>query len=155
MPSKGLRKEMGDRHEEFLVEVLGGRQTKGSGNQWHNPMDGRHSRRTEQYAFAWDGKSTTTGTVSVTEAMWRKAQEQAVGERPMLALRWYPTERPTVANRDGIDLCAIDAMDMSALLTDARALHDVLSDLRDLLALDVIDNSKFKTEVRKIVEAHS
>jgi hypothetical protein len=128
-----MRKEMGDRHEEYLIEVLGGKQSKGSGNQWHSPMDGRHNRYTERYAFAWDGKSTTTGTVSVTESMWEKAQEQAGGERPMLALRWYPTERPTVQNVGGLDLACLDLLDLSALLADARGLGMLLADLEDLL----------------------
>lgn len=120
MPSKGMRKEMGDRHEEHLVNVLGGTQSKGSGNQWHNPMDGRHDRREQEFAFAWDGKSTTTGTISVTQPMWDKAVEQAVGERPMLALRWYPTERPSVQNRDGLDLVCITLDDFEALLEAAN-----------------------------------
>lgn len=133
MPSKGLRKEMGDRHEQHLVDTLGGRQSKGSGNQWHNPMDGRHSRYTEEFAFAWDGKSTTTGTVSIPLTMWEKAVEQANGERAMLALRWYPTERPTVTNSDGTDLVCISLYDMTDLLEAARGHRAVLSDLEALL----------------------
>lgn len=132
MPSKGMRKEMGDRHEEFLAEVLGGKRSKGSGNQWHSQMDGRHNRYIERYAFAWDGKSTTTGTISVTVSMWEKAVEQAGGERPMLAFRWYPTERPTVQNPDGLDLACLSVLDLSALLADARGLGDLLAALEAL-----------------------
>lgn len=133
MPSKGFRKECGDRHEEHLIDVLGGKQSKGSGNQWHSPMDGRHNRRVEEFAFAWDGKSTTTGTISVTLAMWEKAQEQANGERPMLALRWYPTERPTVANTEGVDLACVSLLDLSELLDAARGRSALLAALADLL----------------------
>lgn len=132
MGSKGMRKEMGDAHEERLVEVLGGKQSRGSGNQWHSPMDGRHSRYTEEFAYAWDGKSTTTGTISVTIPMWEKAVEQAGGERPMLAFRWYPTERPTVSNRDGLDLACISLLDLSELLDAARGRTALLVDLEAL-----------------------
>lgn len=134
MPSKGMRKEMGDRHEEHLVDMLGGKQSRGSGNQWHSPMDGRQDRREQEFAFAWDGKSTTTGTISVTQAMWDKAVEQASGERPMLAFRWYPTTRPTVSNRDGLDLACISLDDMTALLEAARGRGALLADLAALSA---------------------
>jgi hypothetical protein len=151
-----MRKEMGDRHEEYLIEVLGGKQSKGSGNQWHSPMDGRHNRYAERYAFAWDGKSTTTATVGVTLPMWEKAQEQAGGERPMLALRFYPTERPTVQNVGGTDLAVLDLLDLSALLVDARGLGEVLD------ALDVIqhhldgENTDFdvRASLKQIIERY-
>lgn len=148
MPSKG-NKEYGDRHEEYLIEVLGGKQSKGSGNQWHNPMDGRHSRYEDRWAFAWDGKSTTTATISVTLPMWEKAVEQASGERPLLAFRWYPTTRPTVQNVGGTDLACMDLLDLSALLVDARGLHEVLADLRDLLGQD--DGPVLKAGIQKIL----
>ncbi len=124
MPSKGMAKEMGDRHEEFLVDMFGGKQSKGSGNQWHSPMDGRHDRREQEFAFAWDGKSTTTGTISVTQAMWSKAVEQAGGERPMLALRWYPTNRPQVQNRDGLDLVVLRVDDLVELIEAAHKVKE-------------------------------
>lgn len=153
MPSKGLNKEMGDRHEEYLIEVLGGKQSKGSGNQWHSPMDGRHNRYEEGYAFAWDGKSTTTATISVTLPMWEKAVEQAGGEHPMLALRWYPTTRPTVQNVGGTDLACLDLLDLSALLADARRLGVVLSDLTGLLDQD--DAGVLLEGIRRILKEHS
>src|SRR5687768_7630444 len=88
-----LNKKMGDKHEEFLVERLGGRGTRGSGNQANNPMDGRHDRYKEAVAFAWDGKSTRGKSISITRDMVAKAEEQAHGERPMLALRFYDDDR--------------------------------------------------------------
>lgn len=88
-----LAKRMGDLHEAHLAEVFGGRQARSSGNQPHDQMDGRHNRYDEIVAFAWDGKSTRTGTISVTAAMLQKAAEQAHGERPMLSLRWYGDDR--------------------------------------------------------------
>lgn len=154
MPSKGMRKEMGDRHEEHLIDVLGGKQSKGSGNQWHAPMDGRHNRYTDRWAFAWDGKSTTTGTISVTQSMWDKAVEQAGGERPMLAFRWYPTERPTVQNPDGLDLACLDLLDLSALLADARGLGYLLDDLGRLLDQEDVPGPS-RDQIRALIEKHS
>ena len=113
---RGTTRDMSDRHEDFLVDLLGGRKTRGSGNQFANPMDGRHNRYEDTMAFAWDGKSTLGNSIGVTRTMWEKAQEQALGERPMIALRWYLNERLT----DAIDLIAIDANDFAELLDLAR-----------------------------------
>lgn len=109
-------RKMSDAHEEHLVEVLGGRKTKGSGNQWHNPMDGRHSSRTVNYAFAWDGKSTLGKSIGVTREMWGKAEDQAGGERAALPLRFYDDERLRV----GLDLVVISLDDFAELLDAAR-----------------------------------
>lgn len=111
-----LNKRMGDTHEEFLVGLYGGRQTRGSGNQWHNPMDGRQSSRQVAYAFAWDGKSTLSKSVGVSLSMWDKAREQAHGERPMIALRWYSNERLEVIR----DLVVVDAHDFAEILEAAN-----------------------------------
>jgi len=111
-----LNKRMGDRHEEFLTDLLGGRQSRGSGNQWHNPMDGRTSRMTTRYAFAWDGKSTQAKSISVSREMWDKAVEQAGGEHPMIALRFYDTERLDV----GLDLGLVNIHDLAALIEKAN-----------------------------------
>lgn len=107
-----VNKDMGDRHEEFLADIFGGTMSRGSGNQWHNQMDGRTSRKQEEFAFAWDGKSTLALSLSVTRAMWRKAVEQAGGERPMLGLRFYENSRLDV----GYDLVVISAHDMAEML---------------------------------------
>lgn len=111
-----LNKKMGDAHEEFLVDLLDGRQSQGSGNQWTNPMDGRTNRMTEGYAFAWDGKSTLGQSIGVSLKMWEKAREQAGGERPMLGLRFYATERLQVTR----DLVVVDAHDMAEVLEAAN-----------------------------------
>ena len=107
---------MGDAHEAFLASLLDGSRSRGSGNQWANPMDGRHNRMTERFAFAWDGKSTLSDTISVTSKMWSKAVEQAGGERPMLGLRWYANERLDVVR----DLLVVNAYDFSEMLTELR-----------------------------------
>lgn len=105
-------KDMGDAHEAFLQEVLGGRRTRGSGNQWNNQMDGRHNRMTDPFAFAWDGKSTMGLSIGVTRPMWRKAVDQAGGERPMLGLRFYANSRLDV----DLDLVVVNVYDMSEML---------------------------------------
>lgn len=121
-----LNNRMGSAHESFLVSLLGGRQTRGSGNQWQNQMDGRHNRLLQTFAFAWDGKSTLGKSVGVSRAMWAKAVEQAHGERPMLALRWYDNERLDV----GLDLITMSAHDAAELIEKANrvvALEECLS----------------------------
>lgn len=107
-----LTHKMADKHESDLQEALGGRRTRGSGNQAANPMDGRHDRQRDLMAFAWDGKSTVGLGINVTRAMWEKAVEQAGGERPMLALRFYETERLDVKH----DLVAMSLDDFKELL---------------------------------------
>lgn len=107
-----LNKDMGDRHEEFLQEILGGRKTRGSGNQWTNPMDGRHNRMVDRFAFAWDGKSTLANSIGVSRDMWAKAVDQAGGERPMLGLRFYDNQRLDV----GLDLLVVSPFDLSEML---------------------------------------
>lgn len=107
-----LSGKMGKAHEEFLADLFGGRRTRASGAVWKDQMDGRHSRMDVPFAFAWDGKSTRGKSIGVTREMWAKAVEQAGGERPMLALRWYTTDRLDV----GEDLVVLNAHDFAELL---------------------------------------
>lgn len=106
---------MSDAHEEFLAELLGGRRARGSGNQFNDQMDGRN-RADVPFALAWDGKSTLGNSVGVSASMWDKAKEQAGGEIPMLALRWYGDTRLTPTR----DLVVLDAHDFAAILETAR-----------------------------------
>lgn len=109
-----LNNKMGQAHELFLVKMLGGRKTKASGSQWTDQMDGRHDRMRDRFAFAWDGKSTLGKSIGVSRAMWEKAREQALGERPMLALRWYDNERLDV----GEDLVVLTLNDFAEMLEE-------------------------------------
>ncbi len=113
---RGTTRDMSDAHEIHLVQVLGGRRTRGSGNQPANPMDGRLNRYTDDLAFAWDGKSTLGKSLSIDLKMVEKAREQALGERPAIALRWYATERLEVAE----DWMAVTLDDFAELLELAR-----------------------------------
>lgn len=107
-----LRHRMGEAHERYLADMLGGRQTRGSGNQFNNPMDGRQNRYEDRCAFAFDGKSTLGKSIGVSLDMWNKAVDQAHGERPMLGLRFYSTERLSV----GLDLIVVTADDFVEVL---------------------------------------
>lgn len=91
-------KKLADQHEVDVAELLGGRKTKSSGNQWNDPADGRTDRRDVEFAFAWDCKAAMpeTKSVSVTREMLNKIIEQAGGERPAIPLRFYDTWRGEV-----------------------------------------------------------
>ena len=121
-----LNHKMAEKHEADLAESLGGRRTRGSGNQFNNPMDGRHDRYAMPVAFAWDGKSTRSASIGVSRAMGEKAVEQAHGERPMLALRFYTTDRLDY----DIDLVAVDRLDMSEMLTLIADQARIIEELR-------------------------
>ncbi|MFD7835556.1 hypothetical protein [Streptomyces sp. NPDC059761] len=107
-----LNKDMGDQHEKHLAQTLGMRQTRGSGNQWRDPIDARHNRLDTEWAFAVDGKSTLAKSASITRAMWEKAVEQAGGERPMLGLRFY---NDASLSRVGVDLAVCDLDDFAEM----------------------------------------
>ena len=111
-----LRYRMGNLHEIFLADLLGGAKSKGSGNRWYQPMDGRTSRRSQEFAFAFDGKATLASSISVSKVMWNKACEQSLGERPMLGLRFYSNESLEVA----LDLAVVNAYDLSELIEKAN-----------------------------------
>lgn len=86
--SRTPKQKMADAHEKYLVDTLGGRLTRGSGNQWRDALDGKHSPE-DKYAFAWDAKSTRTGKFSVSLKLWEKIRDQAQGMRPLLPIRFY------------------------------------------------------------------
>ncbi len=111
---------MGEAHEEWLAELFGGRKTRASGNQWRDQMDGRTNRYLSNFAWAWDGKSTLSKSVSVSREMLKKAVEQAGAERPLIALRFYDDER--LRNHD--DWIVVRADDFMELVTFAQVFSD-------------------------------
>jgi hypothetical protein len=119
--SKPTTRDMSDKHEITLAELLGGRVTRGSGNQFRDQMDGRNSRH-QAHALAWDGKSTQASSTIVSRQMWTKAIEQAAGEKPMLALRFYG---PGYELTPQVDLAVLDLHDFVEILEDARAYRKV------------------------------
>lgn len=93
MSAKNLKNRMGDHHEAHLVETYGGRRTRGSGSQWRDQTDVRHHRYHEAVAFAFDGKSTRAASMSIKRSDLDKLVEQAHGERPCMAIRFYSDDR--------------------------------------------------------------
>lgn len=107
-----IRRRMSDKHEGFLANVLRGRRSRGSGNQWRDQMDGRMDRHDHTVAFAWDGKSTLGQSMSVTVPMWEKAVDQAGLERPLIPLRFYHDPRLNTFT----DLAVIKLADLLELI---------------------------------------
>lgn len=116
----GLRKpttrEMSDKHEGFVSDLLAFRQTRGSGNQFRDQTDGRHNPRDRHFAFAFDGKSTLGDSISISKSTWDKLVEQAHGLRPMLPLRYYSDYRLSVYR----DLAVVDLHDLYEVLEAAE-----------------------------------
>ncbi|MFE0490164.1 hypothetical protein [Streptomyces griseoaurantiacus] len=146
---KGLNKAMGDRHEAYVAEVLGQRQTRGSGNQWRDQMDSKHDRTSCVFAFANDGKSTLGKGVTITRAMWAKALEQAGGERPMLTLRWYADASLTKVD---IDLAACDLLDFAEMREDAERWHRAKELLQTLVEINPRCMPVLVARVRTLLE---
>lgn len=130
---KGLNKRMGDLHEAYVADVLGQRQTRGSGNQWRDQMDSKHDRTSCVFAFANDGKSTLGKSISISREMWAKAVQQAGGERPMLTLRWYADAS---LSKVDIDLAACDLLDFAEQREDAEKWHQAKPILQALVEQD-------------------
>lgn len=109
--------KMGSEHVEGLAAVIGGRVTRGSGNQWDDPIDARQDRHNEEFAFAAEGKSTLGQSISFSRDLIAKAREQAGGERPLIGLRFYRTEDLREVDEDW---AAILLADLAELLDAAR-----------------------------------
>lgn len=86
-------RQMSDKHEDDIAFWFGGRKTRGSGNQWRDPSDGRQNRRVRRFSFAWDGKSTRAKTITIKREDLDKLKEQAVFDRPMMPIRFYDDDR--------------------------------------------------------------
>lgn len=128
-------RDLSDRHEAHVAEVLGGRQTRGSGNQWRDQTDGKNAKGDETYVFAWDGKATLAASTTVRLSDWEKVVEQGHGHRPALPLRFYTDARLT----GHVDLVVIDLDDLAELREQAneaarfRAALERLGHLADAL----------------------
>lgn len=114
--SKSTR-DMSERHETYLADLLDGRMTRGSGSTWHDKADGKHRVGTRTYAFAWDGKSTLGKSIGVSVEMWEKIVEDADSAIPMIPLRFYGDTRLT---RVRLDLAVLELETLAELLEDAE-----------------------------------
>lgn len=110
-----LNKRMGDKHEDSVNALLDGYASRGSGNQWHNQLDGKMTR-VVHYPYGWDCKSTMGKSIGVSRKMWQKAVEQAGGVSPVIPLRFYDNERLDV----GLDLAVVNLHDLAQLLQIAN-----------------------------------
>lgn len=110
-------RQMSDAHEAFLAELIDGRCTPGSGNQFNNQLDVRNDARRQNWPFAIDGKSTFARSIGVSLAMWEKTEDQAHLEIPALALRWYHDQRL----RGTTDLIVITARHFGEMLEELRS----------------------------------
>ena len=110
-------RKMSSRHEEDLVDLLGGQRTRNSGAVWSDQADGHQTGMDQFWKFTWDGKSTLGKSVSVTRDMLAKLREQARGLEPMLPMRWYANDRLTEVSEDWI---AIEAETFAQVLEDAN-----------------------------------
>lgn len=128
-----LNKDMGDAHEAYVNDVLKMRGTRGSGNQWRDPMDGRHNRLDVRFPFANDSKSTLKKSISVTLAMWEKAKLQAGGERPMLTLRYYADAS---LSRVHADLAVVDLLDLAEMREAAEKWEEIKPILKKIIKAD-------------------
>lgn len=138
------RNEMARLHEEFLAELNGGRDSRGSGQTWQDQGDGRNNRITTEFAFAWDGKATRGKSITVDRAMIDKIREQAAGERPEIGLRWYDTDD---LRRVGEDWVAIPAADYGELLAAGRLAAEAENSL--------VEAGRLQAEARAVIAAHA
>ena len=125
MASASLRtRKMSSRHEDDLVDLLGGERTRNSGAVWSDQADGHQTGLNQYWRFTWDGKSTLGESIGVSRKMIAKMREQSRGLLPMIPLRWYANDRLTEVSEDWI---AVEADTFAAILQDAnayRALED-------------------------------
>lgn len=113
-----LNKRMSVVHEHAIAERLGMRVQPGSGNQWNKQGDVVGNRFKDRFAFTFDCKATRGASIGVSVPMWDKIEEQAGGNRPGLALRWYGDDRLSIVKRD---LIVISLDDFEELLEGAHA----------------------------------
>lgn len=104
-------------HEADVHALLGGHASRSSGNQWHDPADGRHDRYEREFAFAWDCKCVLPDTKSLTiaRADLTKITMQAHGARPMLPIRFWSSMK-TIEH----DWVALRLHDLAELLERAE-----------------------------------
>jgi hypothetical protein len=106
-----LAKDMSLKHERWLAETFGGYVTPGSGNQYANQGDVIRSRYHYDVGITFDGKATRSRSLTITLDMIDKLIEQAAGNYPVLALRWYGDDRLT-RHVDWVALPAILLQDL-------------------------------------------
>ncbi len=110
---------MADKHEEEIIDLIGGRNTRGSGNQWRDKLDGKHEL-SDHFGFAWDAKSTRKGSFSVSKKLWDKIRNEAEGQRPLLPIRFYEDSPRLKTELDLVVLTLDDFAELLEALRDAQ-----------------------------------
>jgi hypothetical protein len=118
---------MADAHEADIAEWTGGRLTKGSGNQWSDPLDVKNDTRTV-YPLGNDGKATLGKSLSITREMWRKLREECFGHIPTWWGRFYQDESLRTVH---LDLMAMEADDFRRIWEDAKKWQEHQESMRD------------------------
>lgn len=108
---------MSQRHEDDLVDLLGGERTRNSGAVWSDQADGHQTGLDQHWRFTWDGKSTLGKSIGVSRDMLAKLREQSRGLEILLPLRWYANDRLTEVDEDWI---AVEAENFATILEDAN-----------------------------------
>lgn len=119
-------------HEDDIAEWLEGHSAPASGSQWHDQADGRQNRYKQEFAWAWDCKCAMPGTksIGVTREMLHKLIEQAHGERPMLPLRFYSSERGKI----DLDWIAVPRAELADVFDRVDQLKARITELEEELA---------------------
>jgi hypothetical protein len=120
-----IKLKLSRRHEIYIHGLIGGHNTKSSGNQWHDAADGK----TDPYgelSVAWDCKAAMPGTKSMSTSRddLIKIREQARGRKFAMPMRWYETERGAVE----FDMMLIpldDYMELRALAEECLEWREV------------------------------
>jgi hypothetical protein len=154
MPANPSTTEMGRRHVEHVAEVLGIAPSAASGSKWQNPADGR-SAHDIPYPIAVECKSTRGKSLTETLDMIAKLREQALGENPVLPLRWYGTDDLSVVLEDW---AAVPLDFLGEVLASARAWVTLETSLgnvsRDDVAALILKAGTADTLVSSLADAH-
>lgn len=118
MAKKPTNVQMAQKHEGWGTDLFDMDLTRGSGSQWHDPMDGRH--RDGQWKFTLECKSTFHKSFPVTADLWRKAVEQSHGARPIVQIRLYEPDNHLLVPK--LDVSLVDPYDLAEMISTLRAL---------------------------------
>jgi hypothetical protein len=111
-------------YEDFLDRVLGGDKAHHSGAHFNNPTHDGQSGREAEFVFAWYAAATRGDSITVTNAMWEKAAKWALGDRPMVALRFYDSE--TIETGPRLDLAVVSLLTLTEMVDRIAQLTDDL-----------------------------
>ena len=101
-------------YEDFVARVLGGDKASRSTAHFHNPANAPTNGPADDFVFAWNTAATRSGSIEVSKAMWDRACQWAWGDRPMLALRFYDSQRVETSPR--LDLAVVSLLTLTEMV---------------------------------------